>query len=56
MRSREAVGAMNYDFILYYRENFGFSYTIGDTIMKLVWPSKTFSIFLNSNNNNNNNV
>ena len=32
LRYREIVGAMNYGFIFYYRENFGFSYTIGGSL------------------------
>jgi len=28
---------MNYGFILHYRKNFGFSYTIGDALRKLVF-------------------
>ena len=28
---------MYYGFILYYRENFGFNYTIGDALIKLIY-------------------
>ena len=33
MRYKETVGATNYGFILDYRENFGFSYTVEDAVI-----------------------